>query len=244
MGKLRRFLILPDLHAPYHHRQAFQLVLQVARAFTWDTLIDLGDFYDMNCVSSYTKDPNQVSALKDELDKAREECLDPLNKIKFRRKIVTLGNHDIRYMDYLKEKSPGVYSLVMQDDWLGFRTSGWEVIGYRDYAQLGKLFITHECAANGAEKVLNAVQNNIVSGHDHSINYLIRGTALGDYHVSATFGWLGDIRHADYMHRLKAQRKWALGFGVGYLRDNGMVYLQPVPIVKNSCVVEGQLFTV
>jgi hypothetical protein len=45
------------------------------------------------------------------------------------------------------------------------------------------------------------------------------------------------------MFRVKANRDWALGFGVGYVRDNGFVYLQPVPIVENSCCVEGKLFT-
>jgi hypothetical protein len=221
------------------------LVLKVGEAFEWDTLISLGDFYDMYAACKYVKDPRRLPSLKDELDKGRKECLDRLNKqVKAKRKKITLGNHDIRAYERLKEKAPELYSQCLKEDWLGFHSSGWEVFDYRDYAQMGKLFITHEVAANGAEKVLNAVQNNIVSGHDHQINYLIRGTALGDYHVSATFGWLGDIEHADYMHKLKAQRKWALGFGVGYLRDNGMIYLQPVPIVEGSCVVEGKLFTV
>ena len=58
------------------------------------------------------------------------------------------------------------------------------------------------------------------------------------------FGWLGDVRQVDYMFRVKANRDWALGFGVGYVRDNGFVYLQPVPIVEGSCCVEGKLFTV
>jgi hypothetical protein len=237
-------LILPDLHAPYHHKPSFELVLKVGQAIAWDVLVSLGDFYDMYSVSRYTKDPKRAMQLDDELREARQQCLQPLNKLRIKRKIITLGNHDIRPNEYLKERAGDIYSRVVQEDWLGFKSTGWEVLDYRDYAQLGKLFITHEVAANGAEKVLNAVQNNIVSGHDHQINYLIRGTALGDYHVSATFGWLGDIEHADYMHKLKAQRQWALGFGVGYLRDNGMIYLQPVPIVKNSCVVEGKLFTV
>lgn len=45
------------------------------------------------------------------------------------------------------------------------------------------------------------------------------------------------------MYKVKANRDWALGFGMGYLRENGFVYLQPVPIVEYSCVVEGRLFT-
>ena len=47
---------------------------------------------------------------------------------------------------------------------------------------------------------------------------------------------VGDVRQVDYMFRVKANRDWALGFGVGYVRDNGFVYLQPVPIVEGVVV--------
>lgn len=83
----------------------------------------------------------------------------------------------------------------------------------------------------------------MVTGHDHAINYCVRGNATGEAHVSPTFGWLGDRDKVDYMHKIKAYRDWALGFGIGYLGDNGYIYLVPVPIVDYTCVVEGRLFT-
>jgi hypothetical protein len=238
---LKRVLIIPDAHAPYNDKRAWKLLMQVARAFKWHTCAVLGDFYDCYAVSRYTKDPAKLSDLEEELELARP-CLDDLNGVGFKRKFITLGNHEERPETNLKEKAPELYKSFHKADQFGFKSSGWEVYQYRDHARLGKAIVTHDVSANGALAVLNAVQDNAITGHDHQINYVIRGTALGEMHVSATFGWLGDVKHADYMHSLKAKRSWALGFGYGYLEKNGNIHLKPAPIIDYAVVVEGRLF--
>lgn len=239
---LKRLLIAPDIHAPYHDKRAFKLFLKVAAALPWDILLLLGDVYDCYAVSRYVKDPNKEVSLHKELLLGREMVLEPLNKLRIERKIVTLGNHEVRPEDYLKDKAVAVYDKFYEEDWLGFRSTGWEVYEYHRHVKVGKLIATHDVAASGALAVLNAVQSNIVTGHDHQLNYVVRGTALGITHVSATFGWLGDIKHAEYMHSIKAMRNWALGFGYGYVEPSGVVHLRPAPIVKYKTVVEGKLF--
>lgn len=241
---LRRVLVLPDLHAPYHNRAGFALFLKVARALKFYYLVSIGDFYDCYCVSRYVKHPNKERNLYEELQLGQTLCLNELDRIPFEQRIITLGNHDVRPDLYLQEKAPEIYTQFVQEDWLGFKTRGWKVVNYKDHMMLGKVMLTHEVGETGALAVLNAVQDNVVTGHDHQMNYIVRGNAKGILHVSATFGWLGDPEHASYMYNVKAKRKWAPGFGVGYLRNNGFIYLVPVPIVNNSCVVEGRLFTV
>lgn len=240
--KLSRMLILPDLHAPYHDRRAWKVFLKVARDIQWDVFYSQGDFYDNYAVSRYVKDPMKEQSLYRELQLARKECLDPINEIGFKRKIVTLGNHDERPDKFLQEKAPAVYEQYLSEDWLGFRSTGWEVYSYHEYAQIGKLLMSHEVGATGAHAVLNAVQDNIATGHDHRMDYVVEGTSRGVTHVSATFGWMGDRKHAEYMHTIRAMRKWVLGFGYGYVAPNGYVYLVPVPFVDYTCVVEGRLF--
>ena len=116
------------------------MVLQVGQAFEWDTLISLGDFYDMYAACKYVKDPRRLPSLKDELDKGRKECLDRLNKqVKAKRRKITLGNHDIRAYERLKEKAPELYSQCMKEDWLGFHSTGWEVTDYREKTKGGVL---------------------------------------------------------------------------------------------------------
>jgi hypothetical protein len=85
-------------------------------------------------------------------------------------------------------------------------------------------------------------QGNIeLSGNTHRISYMVEGNAKGESHVGASFGWLGDVTKTDYMHKVKANRDWALGFGIGYLRPDGIVHIVPVPIIKYSCIIEGEL---
>lgn len=240
---LKRGLILPDLHAPYHEKRAWKLFQKVIKSFEWDWFLSLGDFYDAYAVNRYVKDPRKEASFYREVQLARRQCLDPLNSYPFKRKLIVLGNHDTRPEDFLQEKAPAVYEQYLAEDWLGFKSTGWEVYPYHEYATLGKLIATHEVGATGAHAVLNAVQDNIVTGHDHRMDYTVEGTSLGVTHVSATFGWMGDRKHAEYMHSIRAMRKWVLGFGYGYVAPNGYVYLVPVPLVNYSCVVEGRLFT-
>ena len=56
-------------------------------------------------------------------------------------------------------------------------------------------------------------------------------------------GWLGDLEAVDYMHRIRMARDWAHGFGVGYMTADGVVHVTPVPIVQNTCCVNGSLFS-
>jgi hypothetical protein len=57
-------------------------------------------------------------------------------------------------------------------------------------------------------------------------------------------GWLGDVEMVDYKHKAMAKKEWALGFGVGYLDPKTeIVYIVPTPIIKYTCLVEGQLIT-
>jgi hypothetical protein len=46
------------------------------------------------------------------------------------------------------------------------------------------------------------------------------------------------------MYRVRANRDWALGFGVGLLRENGIIYLTPVPIVQYTCAIGLELYEV
>jgi hypothetical protein len=108
---------------------------------------------------------------------------------------------------------------------------------------VGRLYNTH-CVGNSsnAAKAFADYQDNVVTHHNHAIDYMVRGNAKGIPHVSATFGWLGDVSKVDYLHKVKARKNWALGFGVGYLEANGCIHLQPVPLVNYRVVVEGKLF--
>lgn len=163
----------------------------------------------------------------------------------FTDKIYVMGNHENRLDRYIEDKAPEMDGIVSTNQLLRLTEHGWKVTPYKDHTQVGKVYVTHDLGKAGANAVKDAMtsyQDNVVIGHLHRSIYLVEGNAKGVPHVAACFGWLGDMNKVDYMYKVKANRDWALGFGMGYLRANGFVYLQPIPIVSYSCVVEGTLF--
>jgi hypothetical protein len=126
------------------------------------------------------------------------------------------------------------------------KARGWQYVPYKQHTRIGKLYATHDVGVAGrysAYRAMEAFEHSVVTGHSHRLSYVVEGNATGEYKVSATFGWLGDVNQIDYMTRVKATKDWALGFGIGYRhKRTGVVYLTPVPIVNNTCVIEGKLY--
>ncbi len=246
-NKLKKILIVPDTHVPFHNKPAWRLMLKAAKSFKPDIILIQGDFADFYSVSSHSKDPSRVDKLKEEL-RAVNKCLDELQSLGAKEVVFTEGNHEDRLRRYLQDKAPELFGLVDIPTLFKFdNRPGWTFVPYKQDVQIGKLNATHDVGTAGKNAVFTALstyQGNITTGHTHRICYVVEGNAKGTSHIGASFGWLGDASAVDYMHRVNVARNWALGFGTGYLESNGNVHLKPVVIVDNKCVVEGILYQV
>mgnify|MGYP003335278505 CR=1 FL=1 len=243
--RLEPILIVSDAHIPYHDRRAFDLMLRVGRTLKPTHLIIIGDFLDFYAVSAHSKDPNRARQLEVEIG-AGADALDQLDQLGAQRKVYISGNHEARLERYLADKAPELFNLVDVPSLLDLKRRGWVHVPYRKDRQLGKLHLTHDVGSAGRNAVfrcLDTYQHSVVTGHTHRLAYIVEGNALGEFKLSAQFGWLGDAKHVDYMQSAKVLKDWALGFGVGYLNPKtGYVYLTPVPIVKYTCVVNGRMY--
>lgn len=237
-------LFIPDTHVPFHDKKAWALLLEAAAGWCPETIVIQGDFADFYTVSSHSKDPRRERSLQKEVN-AVKEALRELDALGAGEIIYVSGNHEDRLSRYLQEKAPELFETVDIPSVLGLdhletRTT---YVPYKEYYQLGPVYLTHDvgtAGANAHRDALNAFQDNAVIGHTHRMAYIVEGNAKGSPHVAAMFGWLGDFDKVDYMHRVKANRAWAHGFGIGHLdRKRNLIYLSPVPIVKGTCVVDG-----
>lgn len=240
---MKRVLFLPDAHCPYHDKRALEglLLNKILPAFEWDTICILGDWWDNYSISSHLKTPTRESSWLRESAHGTH-LLERIDQHPIRRKILIRGNHERWLEKILADKVPALYEEVLDKV---RHPSGWEVVDYMDSTTIGKVHVTHDIGHSGmnsTQQSLAACGDNIVIGHNHNMTYVVRGNAKGKVHVGASFGWLGDYTKIDYRHRMKARRDWVLGFGVGYLRSNGIMHIQPIPIVKYGAVIEGQLF--
>jgi hypothetical protein len=241
---LEPVLIVPDLHAPYHSKPGWDLLLQVARAIKPQHLVIIGDFADFYGVSDHDKHPARANRMDEELDTVNA-MLDELDALGASDKLYIEGNHEDRLRRYLM-RHPALHNVVTTDRLLRLRERGWEFVPYKRHAARGAVHFTHDVGASGRNAVFRALdtyQHSVVTGHTHRLQYIVEGSAVGDCKVSAMFGWLGDVESVEYMTLAKARKDWALGLGVGYLDPaSGFVYLVPVPIVHGSCMVNGQLY--
>lgn len=239
---MKKILFIPDAHIPYHDKRAWRVLLRAARVFKPNKLVILGDFADFYCVSSHDKDPNRKNNLEWEVGEVNKK-LNQLDELGADSKHFIAGNHENRLERYLATKAPEIFNMVEIPKLFKLKERGWDYTPYKDTKAIGKLNATHDvntAGRNAVYRALDTFQHNVVTGHTHRLGYVVEGNAKGEAHVSASFGWLGDKEQADYMHKVKANRDWALGFGTGYQLDNGIVHVQPVALVNYGCMVEGQ----
>lgn len=245
MSNVEKILFVPDLHCPYHDERGWKLMMKMAKDFKPNTIVVLGDFIDCFAISTYSKDPTRALGLEKEVAltlKKRQE----LDDLGAKRKIFIEGNHEDRLKRYLQDKAPELFTFVDIPKLLHLEENGWEHVPYKKAIKLGKLWITHDTGHTGRYttfKALDTFQHPVVIAHSHRIAYAVEGNATGEAIVGAQFGWLGDVEKVDYMHKIRALREWALGFGYGYLQKNtGYVSLIPVAIINYTAVVEGKLY--
>jgi predicted phosphodiesterase len=244
--KLEKILFIPDMHVPYHDVNAVNLVLKAAGIFKPDHVIILGDLLDNYSVSSHSKDPNRALKLVEETDAAKI-MLDRIKKLGAKNNVFISGNHEDRLERYLMDKAPELFNIISTDKILELKEKGFKYVPYKNHYKIGKLNVTHDTGTAGRYahyKSLDSFQHNVLIGHTHRLGYAIEGNAQGERHVCAMLGHLADLEKVDYMHKIKATRDWSLGFGIGYLdTSTGIVYVVPVPLINNTCLIEGKLIT-
>lgn len=243
--RLERILFIPDMHVPYHDKRATELMLKAAKEFKPDHVLILGDMADFYAVSSHSKDPSRMVKFDEEVKETRN-MLSRIKKLGAKNNVFIEGNHEDRLRRYLQDKAPELHSVISVPALLELDKAGYKFVPYKTSYSLGKLNVTHDLGTAGRYahyKSLDSFQHNIIIGHTHRLGYAVEGNAVGERHVTAMFGWLGDNNEVDYMHRNKMNKDWCLGFGVGYLDvASGTIYLSPVPIVNYTVVLEGKLY--
>lgn len=241
--KLRRIWVVPDVHVPYHSERAWRLALKILRKFPADHLVVIGDFLDLYCVADYLKDPKRTPLLMKELMGGRRllnELRDTVRK--GGSAVYCMGNHEERLKKRIRDRLPALEGALGVGNFLDLNR--WEVVPYGKAKRLGKFWFSHEFGSAGVgagRASLLAVGDNCVFGHSHRAGVVYGGTALGQKHVSLNVGWLGNPRHADYIHETARNRDWIHGLGHILMEPSGVGHASFVPFLGGRAVVEGEL---
>lgn len=174
-------LVIPDLHAPYHHPDTINFLTAVAAKYRPDAVVNLGDETDHHAMSYHDSDPNLDSAGV-ELTKARE-LLGELERV-FPEMLICHSNHGS--MLHRKAKTHGIPADMLKTyREVLFPNGGgegwhWDYLHRLDLPNGEQVQFQHQASGDLVAAAAHE-RCNLVVGHFHakySIDYSASRAAL------------------------------------------------------------------
>lgn len=249
MAKVKRALIIPDVHIPYEDKRAVNLMLKVGRDVKPDEVVFIGDVADFYSVSSYGKDPSVYRLLKEEVAEVNG-FLDRVDKAFPRAKKVFIeGNHEFRLQKYILQNASSLFGTI--DCHNLFRLphrKNYSFVRYtpnQGYNVLGSTLVArHEPIAGGEHVAASTVKKagtSVIFGHTHRIQEFQTVTLGDEAHRGINCGWLGNKRHK-VMNYVKNHHQWAQGFAVVEVLDKRHWFCHVVHIIDHMCSFGGRVY--
>lgn len=211
-------LLAADLHVPYHDSAAVEMAVNHAIANdATDFVILLGDIQDHYQLSRFVKDA-RLRDLAGEVEMVKG-LLAEFARV-FGKVVYKAGNHERRYIDYLRLKAPELLGLDVLDldNLLGLTAAGIEWLDWNRVIHVGEhltLMHGHEFGhsiigpVNAARGLFLRAKACSVCAHYHATSQHdepnVRGAALSTWSV----GCLCDL-HPEYA----PLNKWNHGFAI------------------------------
>ena len=157
-------LIIPDLHAPYHHPDALDFLRAIKKKYKPEVIANLGDETDGHAISFHNSISELLSA-GDELNKAIE-FIQELNKLFPKMYLVDSNHGSLRYRK-LKHHGIPIAHLKSQKELYGTPKWNW-------YDELilnthkGEVYVCHGRSSNG-KKIVGELSMSVVQGHYHCL---------------------------------------------------------------------------
>ncbi len=171
-----RWLILSDVHLPFHDRGVLELaVAEASRRGVKGVLLN-GDILDAHQLSRFDKRPDDVRFVE-EIRQGREFLRWLRARLPKARIVWRDGNHDARLFNFLCNKAPELFGLdVLQlPNLLRFGETGTEYVTDMRVITLGRLHVVHgheyrpgiTVPVNPARGLFLRAKGNALCGHFH-----------------------------------------------------------------------------
>lgn len=240
--KKRAVVVLPDLQIPNHDKESLKAVLKYVRNHTWDELIQLGDFFDFESISTHErgnfrgKEGSRIAEEYKEADKVLDSIISAArNKNKKCKITIIQGNHDWR-MERFIDENPQLANLIEPEHRLNFKERGVDYVRFWEngtYHRIGKATFIHGLYTNDhhAKKTVNAYGTNVFYGHTHDVqcySQVLRGkdnTIVGQS--------LGCLCRYNQQYLKGKPTRWQQSFGIFYFFPDGH-FTYYVPRIFNN----------
>ena len=218
-----KWLILSDVHIPYHDEDSLEIALQYGEDEGIDHILLNGDICDFFSISRWMKNPEERN-LTQELQMTRQFLGHLRGRFPNARIVYKIGNHEDRWEIYMFTKAPeivGVSNFEMRS-LLDFSRFGVEEVTTKQMIKAGKnLTIIHGhekfggSGVNPARGLYNQMKVCSIMGHHHQSSSHAEKTADDKFVACWSIGCLCEL-HPDYA----PINKWNHGFAILDLDGN------------------------
>lgn len=253
MSKVETWIVLSDMQVPYHDPKALDAVEQYMSTLHITGLINIGDFLDMETISSFSQgrarllNGKHISKDIQEANKILDRHLSIARKNNPSARYIYLeGNHEERIERFLDEH-PQFEGLLDLPHLLDFSSRGVEWVrawSKGEVFNLGKATFTHGLSTSQyhAKKMVEDYGDSIFYGHTHDMMCIPKATKAhpDKVIVGQSIGCLC-VRDMPYMNGRPS--KWQQGFAVFFVLPDG-TYTYYTPRIFNGQFVgpDGKLY--
>ena len=231
-----KVLVIPDLHTPFNHPDAYLFIKTLLHRYTPDIVINIGDEVDNHCISFHKAEPDIAFSPSSELEEAVKELKSYYDLFKGVPVKVVDSNHGS--LVYRRQRHEGLPRRVFKD-WPDIleAPSNWEWAS-RFILQTGtnKTLFQHMIKSNALAASKHKGMNT-VQGHYHSkmdIQYWRNDT--GGIFWGATIGCLIDEHAIAMAYGKEFLDRPILG---ALIIIRGVPVYEPMIVDKNNRWVHG-----
>lgn len=247
-----RVIVIPDVQVPFQDDRSMAAVEKYMADHTWDEYINLGDFMDFNCISSFNKGQLRKiegQTIHDDYE-VGNEILDRHQKIIRKRnpkaKFTLLeGNHDFRIERYIDE-NPQTKGSIEVEVGLHLKERGFKYVRCYQKGEtynIGNAYFTHGLYANEthAKKHVDRFGVNIFYGHTHDVQSSSKVIMGKDKTIVGQS--LGCLCRYDQSYIKGNPTNWQHAFGIFYFMPDGFFTYYVPRIFKHRFISpEGKLY--
>ncbi len=235
----KTYIIVPDLHVPYHDPLYTALIKKVVKLIKPYGIVQLGDALDFWQISSYDKNPLRKNTIAEDAaiyHGILQEWADllPVDGVIHQLE----GNHEDRLRRYIWKNARELVGIVQNvPEMTGLRKLGirtvWHEISDWKSCQIGDLILHHGHFYNQHVAVGNLLKypKSLITGHTHRFQYVSNGERF-----SATLGHGSNEFETSHQ---PTPTGWQQAFGVLTV-IKGKASLQPVLVRDGECVMNGR----
>lgn len=233
-----RWLIVADMHIPYHELQPMEAAMKFAEK-ECDGLLILGDLPDCYSLSPWLRDPRKRQ-FKPEVDALRK-TLDVLAQLKPKAFVWKAGNHEYRLERYLQARAAELFDLeeFTFPGFMKLKERGITWIPPMDILRHGKLVLLHghewgmrfSSPVNPARGAFLRAGECVLSAHEHRSSQHTEPTVLETTITCWSIGCQCNL-HPLY----RPLNKWNHGFAVLDVSQPGTWRVENYRIVKGEVV--------